>query len=128
VIVVADAGPLIYLSAVGQLDLLRERCDPAFQLLATVLDVGEAAAIALARREQADLVLIDERRGRLTAQRLGMVVQGTLGVLVRAKRAGSIEQVAPLLRSLVDAGFWISDDVIRRVLAAVGEAMSLDDD
>lgn len=163
-LVVADAGPLIYLSAVGQLELLRrlhdrvlvprvvfeevvERgaglpgslevaqanwleilsvaaTDPILQTLLTTLDAGEAAALALARRENADLVLIDERRGRAAARRLGLQVQGTLGVLVRAKRAGTIEKAEPLLRALLDAGFWISDQMIRRTLEAAGEAPS----
>jgi uncharacterized protein len=52
------------------------------------LDIGEASAIALAVENQADLVLIDERRGRLVATRLNLRYTGILGILVEAKSQG----------------------------------------
>jgi predicted nucleic acid-binding protein len=52
------------------------------------LDPGEQAAIALAEFLHADLLLIDDRAGAQIAQRKGMAVTGTLGVLDLASRAG----------------------------------------
>ena len=49
------------------------------------LDAGEAEAIALAMECQADLILLDERMGRHAAQRMGLKVTGTLGILIAAK-------------------------------------------
>ncbi|MGL5078707.1 MAG: DUF3368 domain-containing protein, partial [Waterburya sp.] len=46
------------------------------------LDIGEAEAIALAVEMKADQVLIDERRGRLVANRLKLRHTGVLGILV----------------------------------------------
>ena len=43
------------------------------------LDPGEIAALNLARELRADLLLMDERRGRDVATRLGLAVTGTLG-------------------------------------------------
>jgi predicted nucleic acid-binding protein len=45
------------------------------------LDVGEKAAIELARELKADLILIDDRRGVSVARSMGLRVTGTLGVL-----------------------------------------------
>jgi uncharacterized protein len=71
------------------------------------LDIGEAEAIALAVEIQADQVLIDERRGRLVANRLNLRYTGILGILVEAKSQGLIAEVKPLLDALLnEAGFW----------------------
>jgi hypothetical protein len=45
------------------------------------LDPGERAAIALATAFSADLLLIDEARGRVEAHRRRLALTGTLGVL-----------------------------------------------
>ena len=39
----------------------------------------------------ADLLLVDQRRGRRTATAAGLTVTGLLGVVARAKRAGLID-------------------------------------
>jgi len=59
--------------------------DRVARLLRATLDSGEAEAIALAFELEADLILIDEREGRLAAERAGLRVTGVLGVLLRAK-------------------------------------------
>lgn len=90
--------------------------------LQTELDPGEAEAIALAIEVKADLLLLDERRGRLTASRLGLRVVGLLGVLSEAKQQGHLSAVKPILEALVTkAGFWVSPRLYARVLQAAGE-------
>jgi predicted nucleic acid-binding protein len=161
VIVVADAGPLIYLAAIGHFHLLPllfgrvlvpkavfeevavagaglpgsdEVRDASFidvttpgrgdlveALLATGLHRGESEALAIATERHADLVLIDERQGRLTAQGMGLPVVGTVGVLVAAKTQGHVSLLAPLLRRVREEGLWLADDLVRRVLIGAGE-------
>lgn len=58
------------------------------------LDPGEREAIQLAQEHRADLLLIDERRGRLEAKRRGMATTGTLGVLLVAAQKGLIDAAA----------------------------------
>ena len=86
------------------------------------LDSGEAAALSLAVEIHADAVLIDERRGYEVAVQLGLRTIGILGILLRAKSAGLIPVVKPVLDSLQrDAGFWLSESLRKQVLQAAGE-------
>jgi predicted nucleic acid-binding protein len=92
------------------------------EVLSNELDVGEAEAIALAVEVQAEQVLIDERRGRLVANRFNLRYTGILGVLVEAKSQGLITEVKPLLKALInEAGFWVGEPLCKSVLQLVGE-------
>jgi predicted nucleic acid-binding protein len=74
---------------------------PLVTQLETVLDVGEAEAIALAVERAPSVLLIDERDGRHMARTLGVPLTGTLGVLLRAKALGLVPAIKPLLTELV---------------------------
>jgi predicted nucleic acid-binding protein len=96
------------------------------QALVTVLrrdlDRGEAETLALAVELKADLVLLDEKEGRHAAIRLGLRSLGVLGVLLQAKRLGSIPEIRPLLDALREqAGFFLSDSLYWQVLEQAGE-------
>jgi len=90
--------------------------------LQAVLDEGEAEAIALAAEIGADLLLMDERRGRKVCERLGIKVLGLVGVLLEAKRRKVLKEIKPFLDALVHrAGFWLSRSVYLRALQEAGE-------
>ena len=74
----------------------------------------------LAQQQKADLVIIDDNAAKKTAKYLGLTVTGTLGVLVKAKRLGIIEEVRPLLYEMRQNGFYISKEVAYMVLEQAG--------
>lgn len=90
--------------------------------LAKQLDPGEAQAIALAIEEKADLLLIDERKGREIAQRHGILITGLLGILIEAKAQKHLEEVKPLLDKLIfEIGFRVSPKLYQQVLREINE-------
>jgi len=87
------------------------------------LDRGEAETIALALELGADLVLLDEREGRHTAQRLELGVTGVVGLLLEAKARDALPAIRPYLDALRQkAGFFLSQPVYDAALSLAGES------
>lgn len=81
------------------------------------LDKGESEAITLAVDLNADLLLIDEKAGRLMASELNIKRIGVIGILKYAKISGSIQEIKPLLDDLIHtAGFWVDKALYDAVL------------
>ncbi len=90
--------------------------------LASSLDAGEAEAIALASESAADLLIMDESAGRVAARNFGITMTGTLGVLLKEKRAGRLTSMREEMDRLVaDAGFFLSGRVRQSFLEAAAE-------
>jgi len=86
---------------------------PLVNLLRQDLGAGESEAIVLAREISADVLLMDERRGREAAKRLGITCTGLVGVLLEGRRRGIVSDPVSTAQDLRDlAGFWISDELM----------------
>ncbi|CAD5909569.1 DUF3368 domain-containing protein [Planktothrix agardhii 1806] len=86
------------------------------------IDLGEAEAIVLTLELSADLLLMDERRGKLLAAEYRLKVTGLLGVLLQAKRNGLLLTLKPLIDQLIDeADFRVSHELYKTILQAAGE-------
>ena len=84
----------------------------------TELGSGERDAIQLALERRADMLLIDDRRGRLEARRRGLETTGTLGILMTAGERGLIDAESVILELTGRTNFRIDmkmrDDLIAR--------------
>ena len=81
---------------------------------------GEREVIALGLELSCPVVL-DDRKARLRASRVGLEITGTLGVLLRLHRIGLASRgIEEDLRLLEEAGMRISPD-LRRVVIEAGE-------
>jgi predicted nucleic acid-binding protein len=82
------------------------------------LHLGERAAIQLALQESANWTLLDDQLAREQAQKLGLRVKGTLGVIVEAFRRGLLTtaEVQLIFQEILDRGdIWIGEALVRRV-------------
>ena len=85
------------------------------------LGPGERSVIAYARSQYGCVAGLDDLQARRLAEELGLAVVGTLGILLRARRAGLILSVRPLLDALIAEGFRIDADLYQEVLNLAGE-------
>lgn len=85
------------------------------------LHAGEVEVMILAQEESADLVILDDYAARKTAAYLGLTVTGTLGVIVKAKQRGFVQDAMPLVSALEETGFFISDELKAYMMRAAGE-------
>jgi predicted nucleic acid-binding protein len=146
---VVDSACLIGLERIGRLDLLPALLEPIFAppavnrefgstaawvrverpvdvgmvaALRLLVDPGESEAIALAY-EKGVRIILDDRKAREVAQRLGVAVTGTVGLLLKAKQEGVIPEVRPLLDALDANQFRIGAALRAEALRLAGESI-----
>ncbi len=85
------------------------------------LGAGEHAALSLALETGECLVLLDDGAARAAAKALSLPTTGTLGILLLAKERALIPAVAPLLATLEQRGFRITNQLRTHVLRIAGE-------
>jgi len=149
-VIIADSSCLIALSNIGELQLLHQVYEQItitpeieyefgeplpnwitveevtdkkkISILELELDKGESSAIALAIERENSLLVIDEKKGRRVAKKMGIKITGILGVAVKAKEIGLIEKVGPIIEKMEKVDFRISASLKEKILKRVGES------
>lgn len=85
-------------------------------------DAGETEAMVLYKQLRANHLLIDDQRGRKIAQLNQIQIIGSMGVLLRAKKAGLLPAVAPALLKIDQSRVYLGENLMATVLKLAGEA------
>ena len=94
-----------------------------FNTLFLQLGAGESEVIALALEKKTDKVAIDDKLARRTAEKLGLKVIGTVGIVLLAKEKKLVPKVKGVLDAMMKKiSFRLSDAVVEKTLKAAGEA------
>ncbi|MCT7994229.1 DUF3368 domain-containing protein [Laspinema olomoucense] len=144
--VITDSGCLIALGRIGRLEILPALYDqilippverefgvflpwlrveiPAdsgvVDTLKMLVDPGESEAIALAY-ERGFTIILDDKKARSIARNMGISMIGTVGILIKAKQAGQITELKPVLDELQRNGFYLSEALKAEAIRLVGE-------
>jgi predicted nucleic acid-binding protein len=147
--IISDTSCLIILSNIGAIDLLQKvyssittTPEIAFefedtlpewieikaasnsnyqQILELQIDKGEASAIALALEIPESLVILDDYKARRVGEKLGLLITGTIGVIISAKLEGHIPSIIPVIEMMRKTNFRLSEDVVNEALKKAGE-------
>ena len=148
--IVSNSAGLIGLHRIQQLDLLPQLIPQVFAPMGVIQEIGfqpnwllgrslrepvvaltlqnqlgkgESEAIALVLElENVQTILLDDKKARRIAKRMGIQVIGTLGILLKAKQQGLISRVKPLLLDLKSVGFHISSSLYAQALELAEES------
>jgi len=109
-------------SAIAEGWIIVESPPVSLPRLPVQLDAGETEAITLALAVGADILLMDEKRGREAARQNGIPVAGVLGELLHAKQRGWISSLRDEIKRLrAEAGFFVDSKIEAFILAQAGE-------
>ena len=86
-----------------------------FNELAEIIDPGEASAIALSQEIYNSLLILDDLKARKLADKLGLKITGTIGILLLAKEKGILLSVEEVIIDLKNTNFRISEELIEKL-------------
>jgi len=93
------------------------------QLSSVGIGSGERAVISFAAADSGFIAVLDDLEARVIAHRLGIKTLGTVGAVLRLKKAGLISEAKSHLQQIRKIGGYMSDELFREALRQVGEQL-----
>ncbi len=91
-------------------------------LFISSLDRGEASVIQLAINEKVLTVCIDETIGRRVAKSNGLLLTGSIAILLRAKKEGYSFSMQEAIQRMRNRGIRLSEKLVNFALSQAGES------
>ncbi len=85
------------------------------------LDLGELSAMLLYKKVKADLLLVDDKKGRKIAKLNEIKIIGSLGVLILAKSKNLIPEIKPLIIQMKKSEIHLAEDIVDYALLVTKE-------
>jgi len=85
------------------------------------LGPGELAAMALSLENKEHILLLDDMLARKTSKAAGLMVWGTLKIILEAKNQNIIKLIEPYIDLLCQNGMWISEEIRLRIIKLAQE-------
>ncbi|MDX1939233.1 MAG: DUF3368 domain-containing protein [Saprospiraceae bacterium] len=86
------------------------------------IDKGEASAIALALETPDCTIILDDWKARRAAEKLGLDITGTIGVIIKAKNQGLVISIKPFLAKIKTTNFRLTEELEIEALKEAGES------
>ncbi len=86
---------------------------PLVKLLCDNLNLGKGESEVIALASETDMkTIIDDLRARGIAEKLGLKVSGTIGILLKAESLGLVNSAHEKVKELKEKGFYVSDELL----------------
>lgn len=102
---------------------LKETPQPHPIIAAWNLGQGETEVLSYAATHPGYTVVIDDLAARNCALSLGLPMQGTLGILLLAKKDGLLDSLMPEIDALRSAGMRIAPELVQKVAELADEVV-----
>ncbi len=89
--------------------------------LSAIMDYGESESVILYKELKADFFLVDDNKARLIAESLNVNCIGSIGLLIKAKEKGIIDNLRPYFQKWIDKKRYFSVKQLNQILEKFGE-------
>lgn len=93
-----------------------------FNELSFIMDYGESESVILYKETRADFLLIDDKKARKIAENFDIRCIGTLGLLLKAKNIGVIDELKPIFNIFLENKRYYSLELLNQLLIQNNES------